>query len=101
MSASHGSEILYQGYAEISIPVLNHTFHILGFLVVRDPTNTPMEARKFESAWFIRIDQESMEDMYGDNYMEKVNRLVMVGHGLSCSLHPLKIYQTVLDLHTM
>jgi len=60
-----------------------------------------MEARKFESAWCIRIDQESMEDMYGDNYMEKVNRLVMVGHGLSCSLHPLKIYQTVLDLHTM
>ena len=73
ISASQGSNIPYVGYVELSVTALDHTFHNLGFLVVKDPTNTPVEARKLEvpvvlGSNVMRDIRQSLEAMYGNEY---------------------------------
>lgn len=46
ISASQGLEIPYVGYVELQLTAFSHKFEGLGFLIVKDPVSTPIQARK-------------------------------------------------------
>lgn len=41
VSAANGQDIPYLGYIECNLEALGHSFKNMGFLVVKDPTETP------------------------------------------------------------
>ena len=106
ISASQGSDIPYVGYVELSVTVLEHTFHNLGFLVVKDPTNTPVETRKVKvpvvlGSNVLRDIRQSLEAMYGIEYEAKVHSPPEGDNGHSTLLHALRIYPPIPDLRTV
>ena len=48
ISAANGLEIPYLGYVELDMQALGRTFPRMGFLIVKDPKNTPIAQRKKE-----------------------------------------------------
>ena len=48
VSSSQGLDVPFNGYVELDADIMGRVFSGLGFLIVRDPTGTPIATRKLE-----------------------------------------------------
>ena len=48
VNSSQGLDVPFIGYVELDANIMGRVFHGLGFLIVRDPTGTPIATRKME-----------------------------------------------------
>ena len=74
-SASQGLEIPYVGYVELQLTAFSHKFEGLGFLIVKDPVSTPIQARKKRvpsvlGSNVLRDLRKSLVYRYGGNFAE-------------------------------
>ena len=78
VSASQGTDIPYLGYIELTLTAWDHHFSQLGFLVVKNPTNTPVERRKERipvvlGSNVMRDVQAQLKQIYGDKYAQELS----------------------------
>ena len=98
ISASQGTDIPFVGYIELPISVWTHTFKNLGFLVVKDPINTPVEPRKLRipvvlGSNVLRDIQSKLQTLHGDQYLQKIEESLQGAEKQSNLLYALQVYK--------
>ncbi|KAK3737241.1 hypothetical protein QZH41_010870 [Actinostola sp. cb2023] len=96
ISASQGLEIPYIGYVELQLFALSHMFKGLGFLIVKDPVSTPIQARKSRvpgvlGSNVLRDMQKCLVSKYGENFIEPLSKSVTRSE--AALLHALQMYK--------
>lgn len=98
ISASQGLEIPYVGYVELQLTALSHTFKGLGFLIVKDPVSTPIQARKKRipgvlGSNVLRDLRKCLVSKYGENFAEVLLSKSAAGDGATL-VHALQMYRS-------
>ena len=97
ISASQGLEIPYVGYVELQLTAFSHKFEGLGFLIVKDPVSTPIQARKKRvpgvlGSNVLRDMRKSLVEKYGGNFAELLSSKSVTDSEVRL-LHALQIYR--------
>ena len=98
ISASQGLEIPYVGYVELQLTALSHTFKGLGFLIVKDPVSTQIQARKKRipgvlGSNVLRDLRKCLVSKYGENFAEVLLSKSAAGDGATL-VHALQMYRS-------
>ena len=97
ISASQGLEIPYVGYVELQLTVFSHKFEGLGFLIVKDPVSTPIQARKKRvpgvlGSNVLRDMRKGLVTKYGEKFAELLSSKSVKDSEVTL-LHALQIYR--------
>ena len=97
ISASQGLEIPYVGYVELQLTAFSHKFEGLGFLIVKDPVSTPIQARKKRvpgvlGSNVLRDMRKGLVTKYGEKFAELLSSKSVKDSEVTL-LHALQIYR--------
>ena len=98
ISASQGLEIPYVGYVELQLTAVSHTFKGLGFLIVKDPVSTPIQACKKRipgvlGSNVLRDRRKCLVSKHGENFTELLMSKSATDGDVTL-LHTLQMYRS-------
>ena len=77
ITAANGLEIPYVGYIELNLTAFGHEFPRMGFLIVKDPSHTPIAGQKKKVPGVIGCNilnrmHMTLKEQYGEGYLQQL-----------------------------